>query len=137
MSNSSSTAPVRIKLGGPQRVLLVAHPKPLLAHMIEVVGSIPGLQLAGSFDEAEAAIDWTVWDRGGWHLAFVDLSLPSGAGRDLIRRLLAAPRPGTVVALGPHLWKEIREECAQMGVYTLLEKGDLIAFRGVLEERVR
>lgn len=128
---------MRLKVGGPQRVLLVANPRPLLAHMVEVVASIQGLQLAGSFDSAEAAMDWIVWDRGGWHLAFVDITLPDGAGQDLVRRLMSQPRPGTVVALGAHLWREIREECAKMGVYQLLEKGDLIAFRGVLEERVR
>jgi len=132
-----SPSPVRLKIGGPQRVLLVVHPQPLLAHMTEVIASIEGLQLAGAFDNAEALVDWTFWDRGSWHLAFVDLALPGDAGREVMRRLLAQPRPGTVVALGPHLWKEIREECARMGVYQLIEKGDLVAFRGVLEERVR
>ncbi|NML46958.1 response regulator transcription factor [Ramlibacter sp. G-1-2-2] len=132
-----ASSPVRMKLGGPQRVLLLAHPQALLAHMTEVVGSIEGLQLAGAFDNAEALVDWTVWDRSGWHVAFVDLTLPGDASRDVIRRLFAQPRPGTVVALSAHLWKEIREDCARMGVYQLIEKGDLVAFRGVLEERMR
>ena len=127
----------RMKLGGPHRVLLVADPPPMLLRMAEVVRSMPGLELAGMFATAEDAIEWTVWERGNWHFAFVDLNLAGGGSQDLVRRLLSQPLPGTVVALGAHLWKEIRQECAQMGVYHLLEKGDLIAFRSFLEEQVR
>ena len=137
MTADAKSPTVRIKLGGPQRVLLVAHPQPLLAHMVEVVHSIEGLQLAGAFHDVEDALGWIVWDRGGWHLGFVDLALPGEASPDLIRRLLAQRRPGTVVALAAHLWRETREECARMGVHQLLEKGDLIAFRSFLEQQAR
>ena len=127
----------RLKLGGPQRVLLLVDPPALLGRMADVVRSIPGLEVAGLFATAQEAIDWMVWEKGHWHFAFVDLNLPDGGTQDAVRRLLSQPRPGTVVALGAHLWKEIRQECAQMGVYHLLEKGDVIAFRGFLEEQVR
>ncbi len=127
----------RMKLGGPQRVLVVVDPPALTQRMAEVIGSFPGLQLAGAFSTAEDAMEWTVWDRGGWHFAFVDLNLKDGGSRELVQRLLSQPRPGTVVAIGAHLWKEIRQECAQMGVYHLLEKGDIVAYRGFLEEQVR
>ncbi|MBC5783939.1 hypothetical protein H8N03_13365 [Ramlibacter sp. USB13] len=129
--------PQRFKLGAPQRVLVLVDPPALTLRMADVVRSIPGLQLAGFFHNATDAIEWTVWDRGGWHYAFVDLALPEKASQDVISRLLSQPKPGTVVALGPHLWKEIRQECATMGVYHLLEKGDIVAFRGFLEELVR
>ena len=127
----------RMKLGGPQRVLVVVDPPALTQRMAEVIESFPGLQLAGAFSTAEDAMEWTVWDRGGWHFAFVDLNLKDGGSRELVQRLLSQPRPGTVVAIGAHLWKEIRQECAQMGVYHLLEKGDIVAYRGFLEEQVR
>jgi DNA-binding NarL/FixJ family response regulator len=125
-----------LNLGGPQRVLLVADPAPLLLRLAEVVRSFPGLELAGMVGTAQDAIDWAVWDRGSWHLAFVDLNLPQGGTQDVVRRLLSQPRPGTVVALGAHLWKETRAECAQMGIHHLLEKGDIVAFRSFLEEQV-
>jgi hypothetical protein len=67
----------------------------------------------------------------------VDLNLKDGGTQPLVQRLLSQTRPGTVVALGAHLWQEIRQDCARMGVYHLLEKGDLVAFRGYLEEQVR
>ena len=131
------TRPQRSRLGGPQRVLLAVDPPALLLRMSGMVRSMEGLEVAGAFHEAGAAIDWTVWDRGGWHLAFVDLALPGSGSKDLIQRLLAQPRPGTVVALGAHLWKEIRQECAQLGIHHLLEKGDVVAFHGFLEDQVR
>lgn len=127
----------RMKLGGPQRVLLVADPPALLERLAEVVRSLPGLELAGACGSVQEVVEWMLWDRGNWHFAFVDLTLPDGGAQDVVRRLLSQPRPGTVVALGAHLWKEIRAECAQMGVYHLLEKGDPVAFRGFLEEQVR
>lgn len=129
--------PERLKLGGPQRVLLLVDPPALLMRMADIVRSMPGLELAGMFGSAQDAVEWTVWEKAHWHFAFVDLSLPEGGAQDVVRRLLSQPRPGTVVALGAHLWKEIRQECAQRGVYHLLEKGDVIAFRGFLEEQVR
>jgi response regulator of citrate/malate metabolism len=127
----------RIKLGGPQRVLVVVDPPALAGRMSEVIESVPGLQLAGAFSTAEDAMEWAVWDRSGWHFAFVDLNLKDGGAQELVQRLLSEPRPGTVVAIGAHLWKEIRQECAKFGVYHLLEKGDIVAFRGFLEEQVR
>lgn len=127
----------RIQLGGPLRVLLVVEPPALAQRMAEVIASLPGLHLAGAFSTAQDATEWTVWDREGWHFAFVDLDLKDGGTQLLVQRLLSAPRPGSVVALGAHLWQEIREDCARMGVGHLLEKGDLIAFRGFLEARVR
>jgi len=127
----------RLKLGGPQRVLLLADPPALALRMAEIVRSFPALELAGMFSTAQDLIEWTVWERGTWHFAFVDLGLPEDGAADVVRRLLSQPKPGTVVALGAHLWKETREVCAQMGVYHLLEKGDVVAFRGFLEEQVR
>jgi hypothetical protein len=127
----------RIQVGGPPRVLLVVEPTALAGRMAEVIRSLPRLQLADAFSTAQDAMEWTVWDREGWHFAFVDLDLKDGGARFLVQRLLSAPRPGTVVALGAHLWQEIRQDCARMGVYHLLEKGDLVAFRGFLEEQVR
>jgi hypothetical protein len=122
----------RVKVGGPLGVLLVIESPPLLLRMAQVVRSIEGLQLAGTFSGVSQAVDWLVWDRAGWHLAFVDLGL-GDSGTELVQRLLSQPRPGTVVAIGDHLWREVREQCSAMGVYDLLEKGDVIAFRGYLE----
>ena len=129
--------PQRFKLGGPQRVLLVCAPPALLLRMADVVRRTEGLQLAGAFHDAADAIEWTLWDRGGWHYAFVDLDLPEKASADLIARLLSQPKPGTVVALGAHLWQEIKAECAAMGVYHLLEKGDIVAYQSFVGDLVR
>jgi len=137
MMSPSTGKTERLKVGGPQRVLLVVDPAPLLMRMSEMVRAFPGLQLAGAFTNAGDAVEWTVWEGGDWHYAFVDLNLPGGGSEDLIRRLLSQQRPGSIVALGAHLWKEIREDCARMGVYHLLEKGDPIAFNGFLEDLVR
>lgn len=128
--------PERFRLGGPLRVAIVVEPPALLLRMNEIVRSIPGLQLAGGFAAAMDAIDWLLWERPSWHFAFVDLEL-SGSSKEVIQRLQSQPRPGTVVALAPHLWEEIRASCAQDGVHHLLEKGDLVAFRGFLEDRLR
>ena len=126
----------RLKVGGPLGVLLVIETPSLLMRMADVVRSIEGLRLVGSLSSAAQAVDWLVWDRAGWHFAFVDLALGEN-GEDLIQRLLSQPRPGTVVAVGDHLWREVREQCRAMGVYDLLEKGDGIAFRGFLEGKVQ
>ena len=122
----------RLNVGGPLGVLLVIETPSLLMRMAEVVRSIEGVRLVGSFASVAQAIDWLMWDRGGWHFAFVDLALGE-TGEDLVQRLLSQPRPGTVVAVGDHLWREVREKCRAMGMYDLLEKGDVIAFRGYLE----
>lgn len=128
--------PERIRVGGPLRVLIVVEPASLLLRMNEVVRSMPGLELAGGFSSAMDAIEFIVWDRPSWHFAFVDTAL-SGSSDEVIRRLQAQPRPGTVVALVPHLWQEIRAACAQKGVYEMVEKGDAVAFQDFLEAHLR
>lgn len=127
----------RLRVGGPLRVVLVVQPAPLLLRMAEIVRSLPALQLAGTFRTAQDAIDWHLWDREGYHLAFVDLGLPEGDGQEAAQRLLSQRRAGTLVAVVDHLWREVRERCAAIGVYHLLEKGDLVAFRSFLQDRVR
>ena len=127
----------RLRVGGPLRVVLVAQPAPLLLRMAEMVRSLPQLQLAGAFRTAQDAIDWQLWDREGYHLAFVDLGLEEGNGPEAVQRLLSQRRAGTLVALVDHLWREVRERCTALGVYHLLEKGDLVAFRSFLQDRVR
>jgi DNA-binding NarL/FixJ family response regulator len=118
-------------------VLLVAHPPALVERMAEVVRSIEGARLVASFANATQAVDWLVWKPGEWQVAFVDLGLPQGASDEVIQRLLSEARPGTVVALGDHMWKEVREKCAAIGVYHLLEKGDLVALRAFIEEHAQ
>jgi hypothetical protein len=126
----------RQRVGGPLRVLLVVENAQLLLRLSEVVRSIAGLQLAGAFTTLQDVVDWTVWDRKGWHIACVDLALKQDGTRQVVARLLEDPKPGRLVALGDHLWRETRAECAAMGIQDLLEKGDVIAFRGYLEQQV-
>jgi DNA-binding NarL/FixJ family response regulator len=126
----------RLRVGGPLGVLLVIETPALLMRMADVVRGIEGLRLVGSFASAAQAVDWLVWDRTGWHFAFIDLTL-GDSGDELVQRLLSQPRPGAVVAVADHLWREVREKCRAMGVYDLLEKGDVIACRGYLEGKVQ
>ena len=127
----------RVWIGGRLRVLLVVDNAQLLLRLSEVVRSFPGLQVAGAFTTPQDVVDWTVWERSGWHIAFIDLALKQDGARQVVCRLLEDPRPGRLVALSDHLWRETRAECAAMGMHELLEKGDVIAFRGFLEQQVR
>jgi hypothetical protein len=120
---------------GDRRVLLLVGSAPLMLRMAETVRSIPGLQLVGSFTNPLDVVDWAMWDRDGWHLAYVDLTL---AGSDeAVARLLAARRPGIVVGVVDHLWREVRQASAAIGVLHIVEKGDLIALRDDLEQRAK
>ena len=127
----------RVRIGGPVRVLLVVENAPLLLRLVEEALSFPGVQVAGTFTTAQDVVDWTVWDGGGWHLAFIDLALAHDGTRQAVARLLEDPRPGRLVALGDHLWRETRAECAALGIHDLLEKGDVLAFRSFLEQQLR
>jgi hypothetical protein len=77
-----------------------------------------------------------VWGRQPWHYAFVDLALAEAGGEALAQRLLAQGGGGRVVAVVDHLWREVRQKCAALGITDLLEKGDVIAFRSYLEVKV-
>jgi DNA-binding NarL/FixJ family response regulator len=133
----ATTNPQRVKAGGPLAVVLVVDSAPLLLRMKEMVQSVAGLRLAGAFTDGAQAIDWLLWDRQGFHLAFVDLGLTQGSWQEVVARLHDQERAGTVVALGDHLWREVRERCAAHGIHHLLEKGDLVAFRSFLEDQAR
>lgn len=124
------------RYGGPPRALLVIEAPPLLLRMAEVVRSTEGVQLAGSFSRVPEVLDWLVWDRPAWHLAYVDLAMRGGSSEEVVQRLHAARR-GTIVGVSDHLWRETRATWAPHGVADLVEKGDLVAFRSDLEHRIR
>jgi hypothetical protein len=130
-----SAAPAPAQGAKQRRVLLLAAPPPLLLPMADVVRSMPGLQLVGSFSEVLDVVDWAMWDRDGWHYAYVDLALPGST--DAVRRLQASRRPGVVIGLVAHMWQEVREKAAALGVNHIVEKGDMIALRDDLERRLR
>ena len=118
-----------------RRVVLLAGPAPLLLRMGEVIRSVERAALVAAHTESIDVVDWAMWDREGWQLAYVDMSI---AGSDeAVRRLLACRRPGVVVGVVDHLWREVREKAAAIGVHDIVEKGDLIALRDDVERRVR
>ena len=133
--NSANAPAQRQRFGSSLQVVLVASPPALLERMSAVVGFIEGTVLAAAFATPADAIDWIVWKRRVWHLAYIDMTLP-GAD-DVVRSLQGSPHGGTIVGVVAHLWREERERCNAMGVQHIVEKGDLIAFQGELEARAR
>ena len=134
-SSSANAPPLRQRFGSAVQVVLVASPPALLQRMSDVVGSVEGTRLAGAFATPAEAVDWIVWKRPAWHLAYVDMTLDGAP--EVVASLQASPHGGTVVGICAHLWREERERCAALGVKQIVEKGDLIAFQGELEARVR
>jgi len=132
---SANAPPRRLRFGSSLQVVLVLAPPALLQHMSTLVEGIEGTQLAGAFPSAADAIEWIVWKRPSWHLAYVDMALPEAA--DVVRSLQGPAHTGTVVGVCDHLWREVRERCSAIGVRDIIEKGDLIAFQGDLEARAR
>jgi DNA-binding NarL/FixJ family response regulator len=138
MATNPSSAPAqRLRVGGPLRTLLVVDPAPLLLRMSEVTRRFPGIDLIGSFSSSVEAGDHILWDRVPWHLAYIDMALPDGGSKELVQRLLSTQQPGTIVGLVDHLWKEVRESCAAMGIRDIVEKGDLVSYQDNLERRLR
>jgi hypothetical protein len=134
-TTANAPPPQRQRFGSLLQVVLVLAPPALLQRMSEVVQSLEGTRLAAGFAVAADAVDWTVWKRAAWHVAYVDMAL---AGADeVVRTLQASPHAGTVVGVCDHLWREVRERCSAIGVRDIVEKGDLIAFQGDLEGRAR
>jgi hypothetical protein len=74
-----------------------------------------------------------MWKHVDWQLAFIDFAL-RGSPAEAVASLLAQPRPGEVVALGAARWPEMQEACATMGIHRILDRGNLMAFRGFLQE---
>ena len=134
-SFSANAPPQRQRFGSSVQVVLVASPPALLQRMSDMVGAIEGTVLAGAFATPSDAMDWIVWKRPVWHLAYIDMTL-AGA-EDVVRGLQRTPHAGTIVGVCAHLWREEREKCAAIGVHHIVEKGDLIAFQGELEARGR
>jgi hypothetical protein len=123
---------------GARKVLLIAQPVALLQHMEKVVRTTQGAVLAGSFNNVQELVDWATWEgrRSGWQVAYVDEKFAFEP--NFVQRLQTSSRgPGTLVAIVDHLWREVRERCAAIGIYDIVERGDLIAFQDNLEKHLR
>lgn len=123
----------RVRTGEPANVILVAEPA-LLQLMREAVEATQDVKLAAAFHTAEELTQWLEGARRDWDLAFVDFALRRGRPATVVESLLADPAAGEVVALGECRWPEMQEACAAMGVHRLINRGDLKALRGCLEE---
>jgi hypothetical protein len=121
-----------------RRILLVVQQPALLAHMERIVRTTPGAELIRSFSNTADAVDWITWEgrRIPWHAAFVDekCAVDEGAAKPLLRAPLGG---GKVVAVVDHLWREVRTRCASVGIYDIVERGDLVAFQDCLERLIR
>ncbi len=120
------------------RVLIVAQPAALLQHMEKIVRATEGATLVGSFGSIQDLVDWTTWEgrRSGWQIAYVDEKF--AFEEQFVPRLQGCVRGhGTFVAIVDHLWKEVRERCAGIGIHDIAERGDLVAFQDNLEKHVR
>jgi DNA-binding NarL/FixJ family response regulator len=122
-----------VRIGGPAKVVLLID-RQLLAGMRETLETVEGVQLVGAFSSANELVDWVMWKHADWQLAFVDFALRGGSPADAVASLLAQPGPGEVVALGASRWPEMQEACATMGIQRILDRGNLMAFRGFLQE---
>ncbi|MDB5861919.1 MAG: hypothetical protein JWQ76_5608 [Ramlibacter sp.] len=132
---SANAPPQRQRFGSSLQVVLVLSPPALLQRMSDIVGAIGGTLLAGRFATPADAVDWIVWKRPVWHVAYVDMTLPGA--EEVVRSLQGSQHAGTIVGVCDHLWREVRDRCSAIGVRAIVEKGDLIAFQGDLETRAR
>jgi DNA-binding NarL/FixJ family response regulator len=126
-----------MRVGGPLRLLVVVDPASLRLRMTELTRRIEGVELVGAFSSATEAIDHILWERPIWHLAYVDMGLPEDGSKDVVNRLLAMPSRGNIIGLVDHLWSEVREKCAALGVTDIIEKADIVAYQDNLERRLR
>lgn len=132
-SSSSPGLERHPRVGGPAKVVLMAD-RPLLAAMRETLEAVRGVQVAGAFSSSNELVDWVVWKRGEWQLAFIDFALPGSNPAEAATNLLAQPLSGEVVALGAARWPEMQQACAAMGIHRVLDRGNLAHLRGFLQE---
>lgn len=128
---------VQASAGGPAKVVLLAADRLLLGALRETVEAVDGVELAGAFTSTHQLGDRAMWKHADWQLAFVDFALHRGSPSEAVTHLLAQPHPGEVVALGVSRWPEMQQACASIGVQRILDRGNLQAFRGFLQEYVQ
>jgi DNA-binding NarL/FixJ family response regulator len=76
---------------GKLRVVIVEDSVLIRARLAEVLGEIPGLEIAG---EAETEVDaLALLRQGGWDAAILDLQLRQGTGLGVLKALPRANRP--------------------------------------------
>lgn len=130
------TSPEHLRVGGPARIVLLAD-RLLLGPMRETVQAMEGVQLVGAFERGDDLVDWAMWKRVDWDVAFVDFALRSGSPAGAAASLLSQARPGEVVALGASRWPEMQQACSTMGIHRILDRGNLSQLRGYMEQWIR
>jgi DNA-binding NarL/FixJ family response regulator len=132
-STPSPTALEHLRIGGPAKVVVLAD-RLLLGAVRETLEAVEGVQVVGAFTSSNDFIDWLMWKRAEWQLAFVDFALRAGSPAEAVASLLAQPRPGEVVALGAARWPEMQQACAAMGIHRILDRGNVAQLRAFLQE---
>jgi hypothetical protein len=135
-SSPLSPAPLEhLRIGGPAKVVVLAD-RLLLGAVRETLEAM-GVQVVGAFTSSNDFIDWMMWKRAEWQLAFVDFALRAGSPAEAVANLLSQPKPGEVVALGAARWPEMQQACAAMGIHRILDRGNVAQLRDFLQDWLR
>lgn len=119
-----------------RKVLLVGDADVLVRAMAQEAATVPGISVAGSFRSQRDLNHWLLWDGAEWDMAFVDFATRAIAPQ-LISALASHPQRGAIHVLGDPDWPDLVAVCKTLGADRVLKRGDLTAFKSVLEEATR
>lgn len=131
---STYPLPKRAQKRPPLRVFLVEDLPVVRNRIIESLGEIDGLEVAGFAEGEESALSWL----GSNHcdVLILDLELRQGNGLGVLKALASDSRPGPVkIVYSNHASANIRRVAVQLGASYFLDKTlDTPKLRPLLEE---
>ena len=114
-------------------ITYVAEENPtVLSNLVETLGEVAHLQVAASSATQSETTQWLQWQRGGWHLAIVDLFLQQGTGLGVLAACRQREPHQKIVILTNYATPQIRLRSAALGADAVFDKSteldDLLAY---------
>lgn len=132
--SSTSLMPKRAQKRAPLRVFLVEDLPVVRNRIVESLGEIEGLEVAGFADGEDSALSWL---RGNpCDVLILDLELRQGNGLGVLKALASDSRPGPVrIVYSNHASTNIRRVAVQLGAAYFFDKTlDTPKLRPLLED---
>ncbi len=115
----------------PQRLLrcFIVEDSPIIRHnLIATLEEMLPMQVVGTADDEEAALDWMQSPGAGCDLMIIDIFLKAGTGLEVLRQAKTLRPEARLVVLTNYATPDMRRRCADLGAHRVFDKS------GELEE---
>ncbi len=108
------------------RVYLVEDSPIIRANLIETLEELAPIDVVGSAESEEEALDWIDAHGHGWDMLIIDMFLKSGSGLSVLRHCQDRGPARKAVVFSNYATPDLKQRCLELGADAVYDKSNEI-----------